>query len=520
MFTVGESWCFNTVFSVGESWCFTVFSVEIWLSELLPQTAMASDTSKLGVPSKLAENCLPTGIDIYNHYLYLRQAKIESGEWLQNTPLNVCVRDVTSDVCEQWDKTEIPYKLVGREGERKIMRLISRVQSEHRVPLEKRGEKFGEEFRTLFDIAHCHHKPCETCSCPEERKVPFTWKVFLADQRGPRELVGALSARTLTLRAAGVRSKEELEARERVRVMVEAKQRQGNRLLERREISRKETDTLLTKVPLSEALADIEDEVSESEEVEVMEIDGEDNDSDDSEWEDEEETKKDSKKDSGYNMMKLKNFARECDRYLVSDYAAAKIGNGLLKDIGLVKKGDSKRLICPSKVRRERRKWGGVLEKDHKSKKLPRGLYSDGKQCPTLVRDTVTTRVQVPGRRGRGAYKEVTTTSNKLYQQEHFVVIAEPSGAYVTHVTPDTGTGVSIATELMTVAREGEEKLELLGMDGCSVKTGIQNGVFRMVEVMLGYPVQHVVCLLHLNELPLRHLMITIDGTTSGPGLY
>jgi hypothetical protein len=33
---------------------------------------------------------------------------------------------------------------------------------------------------------------------------------------------------------------------------------------------------------------------------------------------------------------------------------------------------------------------------------------------PTLVRDTVTARIQVPGRRGRGAFREVSTTSNKL----------------------------------------------------------------------------------------------------------
>ena len=47
--------------------------------------------------------------------------------------------------------------------------------------------------------------------------------MYLADQRGPRPLVGVLSDRALTLRAAGIRgfSKEELEARERVRVKVE-----------------------------------------------------------------------------------------------------------------------------------------------------------------------------------------------------------------------------------------------------------------------------------------------------------
>ena len=31
---------------------------------------------------------------------------------------------------------------------------------------------------------------------------------------------------------------------------------------------------------------------------------------------------------------------------------------------------------------------------------------------------------------------------------------------------------------------------------------------------------QHIVCLLHLNELPLRHLFCNIDGVTSGPDSF
>ena len=45
----------------------------------------------------------------------------------------------------------------------------------------------------------------------------------------------------------------------------------------------------------------------------------------------------------------------EADRYKVSDRAAAKLGNALLKDLGLVKKGFTKDLICPSKLRKERK---------------------------------------------------------------------------------------------------------------------------------------------------------------------
>ena len=58
-------------------------------------------------------------------------------------------------------------------------------------------------------------------------QAPLTWKVYLADQIGLRKLVGVLSDRSLSLRAAASLefSKEELEARERVRLKVEQERR-------------------------------------------------------------------------------------------------------------------------------------------------------------------------------------------------------------------------------------------------------------------------------------------------------
>ena len=57
----------------------------------------------------------------------------------------------------------------------------------------------------------------------------------------------------------------------------------------------------------------------------------------DSEWEDIEYIS--DLEETPYNPMSLKYFAMECDRYCLSDRAGAKIGNGLLKDLGIVKRG-------------------------------------------------------------------------------------------------------------------------------------------------------------------------------------
>ena len=69
------------------------------------------------------------------------------------------------------------------------------------------------------------------------------------------------------------------------------------------------------------------------------------------------------------------------------------------------------------------------------------GLYTDGKKTPTLVRDVTETKVRVPGARGKAAYKVVQSVSNKLEVQDHYPVVGQPSGEYVTHVTPSGSCG-------------------------------------------------------------------------------
>ena len=72
----------------------------------------------------------------------------------------------------------------------------------------------------------------------------------------------------------------------------------------------------------------------------------------------------------------------------------------------------------------------------------------------------------------------------------------------------------------MDLVRERDIDLVVMGMDGTSVNTGVHNGVIRLNEHELGIPVQHIICLLHLNELPLRHLFYDLDGVTAGPNTF
>ncbi|KAK4881795.1 hypothetical protein RN001_005114 [Aquatica leii] len=59
-----------------------------------------------------------------------------------------------------------------------------------------------------------------------------------------------------------------------------------------------------------------------------------------------------------------------------------------------------------------------------------------------------------------------------------------------------------------------------IGCDGTVTNTGKYGGVIRLLEKRLHRPLQWIICLLHLNELPLRHLFAKLDGTTTGPNTY
>ena len=460
---------------------------------------------ELAKPVKLRDDVLPTKLEIFEHFLFLTKEKCRSGEWQKNTDLSIKIGTVRDDVKELWDRTGIMHGLGGKYGLRRISNLITSCKNLFKVPKLRRQAGFASELQVLFDVAVCQHQDPETCTCDSQDKIPGVWKAFLTDQRGPRRLNGVLSTRTMSLRGAADKAKKAQEYKDMARYKMEQLvMEQGREAYQEGQV--RQDELILLEYDLLEASEEL------SEEDEVHEDEKEESDSD---WEDLEEDEPTPQ--PIYNTLSLKHFSMACDRFHVPDRAAAMVGNGLLRDIGYVKKGSPAMLLCKNKVRRQREKWGKIIVKEKKKDTQVQGLYTDGKRVPTIVRETTVTKVQVPGRRGRAAYRTISSTSNKTVVQDHYPVVAEPGSEYVTHITPESGTGLALAQELITVIRDREAKVRVIGMDGCSVNTGIHNGAIRLVEVMLGDVVQHVICGLHLNELLLWHIISETDGVTKGP---
>lgn len=131
------------------------------------------------------------------------------------------------------------------------------------------------------------------------------------------------------------------------------------------------------------------------------------------------------------------------------------------------------------------------------------GLYFDGRKDNTLKIDKVNNKC-----------------FRRTAKEEHFSIIQEPGSIYVGHVSPTTGTSKDIASALLDFLKESNfllDELDVIGCDGTVTNTGWKTGVIRTIEEEIKRPLQWLICLLHLNELPFRHLFQTLDGETTGP---
>ena len=104
--------------------------------------------------------------------------------------------------------------------------------------------------------------------------------------------------------------------------------------------------------------------------------------------------------------------------------------------------------------------------------------------------------------------------------EKHFSVVSEPACEYFCHFKTNSGSSSDIVSSLIEAMENRNfdlSKLTVMGCDGTAVNTGRVGGVIRLMELHLSRPLQWCICLLHANELPLRHLFKHLDEATSGP---
>ena len=106
--------------------------------------------------------------------------------------------------------------------------------------------------------------------------------------------------------------------------------------------------------------------------------------------------------------------------------------------------------------------------------------------------------------------------------EEHVTMCSEPGGQYLSHFTPKGKDAKSIADEIYAfLVEHGLDKtLIYIGGDSTNVNTGFKGGIMFFLEQLLGHRLIRIVCEIHTNELPTRHVIIEIDGPTTGTNSF
>lgn len=412
---------------------------------------------------ELKENVLPTYEDVMKYYEWTRhQLKLQL-ETAKEPTFAEIADIVTSKIENIWQTASIP--IVTRT------RIIQMLKAYHlkcknllksikRLSPEKL-ESFRQSSKILFDISACKCKVLSQCICAKDKKVPKQEQTFLIDQRTSRMMI-----------ISGI----DVTATKKLQKTLKRKYQRENR-----PSTSTSLNTTLADLDISTSSAASSSSDSENPECIMIKSVPE-------------------KKTKKSVCVDFPTLSKTCDRYGVSDRAAAAIASSVLFDIG-----SDFEIIDRHKVRRERSKIREKLMKNSTVTELM-ALYFDGRKDKTLKII----------KKGGKCYRTTTV-------EAQISLIQEPGSNYMGYVVPEVGTAKGIQTAITGFLLHEEisqDSIMAIGCDGTNVNTGKYGGIIRLLEKKLQKPLQWIICLLHMNELPLRHLFVHLDGCTSGPKSY
>ena len=218
--------------------------------------------------------------------------------------------------------------------------------------------------------------------------------------------------------------------------------------------------------------------------------------------------------------ISLGPYIGQLAKYDISNRAGAALWNSALQalvDAGYLNTDKPNEVpeeltVDQFKISREKTKQGKVENKSHnESNQGLQCIGCDGK----IDKKTKITAIKEIG--GEEVVKNTTGS------EEHLTYTAEPSGKYLDHSVLSDGSGVTMAKDFLDKLElyNSLESLQAVLLDGCKTNTGWKTGLFVTLERELKRQLILLSCMLHANELPLRELLVKLDGGgTSGPTTF
>ena len=190
----------------------------------------------------------------------------------------------------------------------------------------------------------------------------------------------------------------------------------------------------------------------------------------------------------------------------VSQRTLANILSSYAVDLGLATKDDPSLLVDQAKVSREQE----------------REMARVTARAEEWMRTSGIDAIQFDGKDEKAkawVTMECDTRVIRHVKEDH-ITLTDCQGEFLMHFTREKVEGVRagkvialrISTFLNTFGISAT--LKLVGADSTNLNTGGKEGAIALLEQLLGRRLVWSICLLHTNELPLRHLIATLDGPT------
>lgn len=417
-----------------------------------------------GAPKCISENVLPTYEDMNRYFNWVEYEMKPLSTNPQQTATEA-TKVVAKKIVEIWDKASIPTVLQCTIIKRitsyrlKIRNLLKPYKQRNKViSYQKQLQDFRINSKVLFDVAACKCSDFNTCVCDKVFKVPQSERTFILDQRTVRKMfISSVDVKTTNMNQKRIQRNELWKTRSELheKSMLQVKKDlETTKLVER---AQQEPSTSRQVSAVRQGCSQIQ-----------------------------------------RNSLQIPVLARTLDRYSISDRAGAAIASAVLQDVGIIKNEDKSSIFDKNKIRRARsKKREGII--DGKQNSSLRGLFFDGRSDETL---------------------KMEDSRRRKVREEHITLIKMPESVYLTHVCPESGTSSNIIKCILEYCDKSHittDDLRVIGCDGTNVNVGKHSGIIANLEKHLNRPLQWFICQLHANELPLRHLINFLDGSTTGP---
>jgi len=393
------------------------------------------------------DNILPTYQDIMKFYEWTRHKIKYENETKKEPTYKEIETIVISRIENIWIKASIP--IVERKRIKAMLKTYhskckNLLKSHPKIP-DKKLVEFRRSSKALFDIATCKCKDIKNCICPRIKKIPVREQNFLIDQRTSRKMViGSIDIDT----------------------------------------TNQMRNTMKRKLERQKLQCNSQTEIIEKPNISISSTSSEYDSEGDNKLQKQSQPPKTVSKPKSTIKIDYALLSKTCDRYRVSDRAGAAIASAVLHNANC----DSSEVIDKNKLRRKRKKTRQCILAQEPVLQIP-ALYFDGRKDKTLC------NIQKDGQKYR-----------QIILEEHISLIKEPESTFLGYITPTSGTSKCIEQAITDHFLERKLSMECLlavGCDGTNVNVGTNGGIIRLLEKRLNKPLQWIICLLHMNELPL-----------------